>query len=102
MELIEGIFIGIVFCLCSLVIWFGAPDKKPAAKRVQTHRADELPKLDKTVDLQKYQDKECIHCPHFDGYDMCLRREHWGTVIQNTVEYCKKRRYGEVQKESRS
>lgn len=93
MDILVGIGIGIVFCLCASLIWNGEPERPP--KRVPSQRADELPILPETEDIQTYQDNVCTKCPYFDGYDMCLRREHWGSVIQNTVEYCKKRKENE-------
>lgn len=100
MDLIIGIGIGIVFSfLASLILY---DETEPAPKRVPSQRADELPTLPKTEDLQTYQDNLCTKCPHFDGYDMCLRREHWGSLIQNTVEYCKLRKNAEIREEQRS
>lgn len=87
MDVILGIGIGIMFSFIAALIWFGEPERAP--KRIPSKRADELPMLPKTEDLQTYQDKVCINCPHFDGYDMCLYRGHWGSVIQNTIEHCK-------------
>ena len=51
-------------------------------------RADELPKLKESVELEEFINTHCVHCRCYDGYDVCLNRRHWGTVIQNTVEYC--------------
>ena len=85
--------IGLVFCICASFVWHS--DNDQPIKRVPSQRADELPILPKTEDIQTYQDNVCKKCPYFDGYDMCLRREHWGSIIQNTVEYCKLRRNSE-------
>lgn len=93
MDLLIGIGIGIVFCLCASLIWRGEPERP--IKRPPSQRADELPNLPETEDLQTYQDNVCTKCPYFDGYDICLRREHWGSVIQNTIEYCKIRKENE-------
>lgn len=99
MDVLIGIGIGIVLCICASFVWYS--DNDQPIKRVPSQRADELPILPKTEDIQAYQDNVCTKCPYFDGYDMCLRREHWGSVIQNTVEYCKLRRNEEIRKEQR-
>jgi len=53
-------------------------------------RADELPKLKASYTFNKYVKKYCENCEFYDGYDMCLNYKHWGTVIQNSIEYCRK------------
>lgn len=65
--------IGIVFCICASFVWHS--DNDQPIKRVPSQRADELPILPKTKDIQTYQDNVCKKCPYFDSYDMCLRRE---------------------------
>lgn len=52
------------------------------------YRADELPMATYRVDFEAYIKEHCEKCSHYDGYDVCLHRSHWGTVIQNTVDWC--------------
>lgn len=64
--------------------------EKETSDKLPTKRADELPKLPKTIDQEKWEHDKCMKCSNFDGYDVCLCKHHWGSVIQNTVEYCEK------------
>lgn len=84
-----GIFVGIMIAFCLWVVLHY--NDCEYNRRAPSCRADKLPALPKTDDVREYQDNVCKRCSHFDGHDMCLRREHWGTIIQNTVEYCKLR-----------
>ena len=68
MDVLIVIGIGIVFCICASFVWHS--DNDQPIKRVPSQRADELPILPKTEDIQTYQDNVCKKCPYFDSYDM--------------------------------
>ena len=96
MDFIIVFGVGIIFYICAILIWKGDSEiPQRNVKRLPSYRADELSELPHTEDVQIYQDNVCVKCPYFDGYDMCLYREHWGSVIQNTIEYCKRRKENE-------
>lgn len=75
---VELFIISLVF---GYLIWCSISD---------TARADELPELPETENLSLWEEEKCKNCKLFDKYDVCLARKHWGSVIQNTIEYCKK------------
>lgn len=89
-------FIIIFLIFLALLKWFlnevDSLNKKQIDKRAKperSSRADELPILKQKINnFDEYIKQKCEHCVFYDGYDVCRNSNHWGTVIQNTVEYC--------------
>lgn len=71
MNVLIVIGIGIVLYICASFVWHS--DNNQPIKRVPFQRADELPILPETEDIQTYQDNVCAKFPHFDGHYICLR-----------------------------
>lgn len=89
--MIGGIFIGIFFSIIFFIYYkLMHMHTKPHKNAI---RADELkslsaPGIEKTIDIGGYMEDTCKNCRFFDGYDVCDYPGHFGTVIQNTVDYC--------------
>lgn len=43
--------------------------------------------------LLDYQWLHCHNCQHYDGYDICCKSGNFGTVVNKTIDNCKKNKY---------
>lgn len=82
---------GFLFWLCIMTL---KKIKKSENKPKNTFRADEREPLnggcDKKVNMESWMEQFCTDCAFYDGHDICCNSRHWGTIIQNTVDYCEK------------
>ena len=41
-------------------------------------------------DVMSYESQRCDDCEFFDGHDMCLRKENFGSITNETIDKCDK------------